>query len=128
MSRAGTSAVFLHLGYPEHPRNFPRLPLRMTIGLPHSSQSMSVATLTCPLPLALVTGFSPVILAIISCDRAAPSFSSGTSASTCFFSSPSNFETLFIPRHFGKLAHPSHGPRLPSRSNSTPPSFSHLIV
>src|SRR5579864_503414 len=33
-----------------------------------------------------------------------------------------------MPRHLGKLAQPSHGPRLPSRSSRTPPSFSHLIV
>ena len=43
-SFAGTSAVFRHFGYPLHPRNRPRRPLRMIMGLPHSSQSMSVVT------------------------------------------------------------------------------------
>src|SRR6185437_11480097 len=100
----------------------------MTMGLPHSSQSTSVGMLWWPLPLALVTGFSPVILAIISALRAAPSLSRGTRASACFFWSGSSLERFFIPRHLGKLAQPSHGPRLPSRSRRTPPSFSHLMV
>src|SRR5947209_3954301 len=99
----------------------------MTMGLPHSSQSMSVAMLCAPLPL-LMTGFSPVILAIISAERWAPSLRRGTRASTCLRWSASSLLRPFMPRHLGKLAHPSHGPRLPSRRSSTPPSFSHLIV
>ena len=39
---ASTSLAFLHFGYPVQARNGPRLPSRITIGLPHFSQMCSV--------------------------------------------------------------------------------------
>src|SRR4051794_27827018 len=90
---------------------------------------MSVAMfLSCPFPPAVVTGLSPRILASISCDLAAPSFSSGTSASTCFTSSGASFFIPFSALHLGNDEHPRNGPRFESRSSIGLPHFSHLIV
>src|SRR5438094_3981500 len=102
----------------------------MTIGLPHSSQSMSVAI--GPLDMATevtAAGFSPMIFAIRSCDFFASSARSGSSASTCLRSAPSSLAMLFIPRHLGNRLQPSHGPRFPVRKTSTPsPHLSHLML
>src|SRR5215213_5796338 len=107
--------------------NGPRRPLRITIGLPQSSQSMSVVigpVLAGALPSAPIAE-PPVSLSIISCERAAPSLSSGTSASTCANASPSSFFIIFVERHFGNVLHPRNGPRLLSRSSIGLPHFSH---
>src|SRR4051794_2385448 len=101
----------------------------MTIGLPHSSQSMSVGIGPVLAAALAATGFSPRIFATMAFALAAPSLSSGTRASTCFSWSPSSLVMLFIPRHLGKFEHPSHGPRLPSRRRRWPvPHLSHWIV
>src|SRR5690606_16933382 len=121
--RAGTSMVFLHLGYPLQPRNLPRRPVRMIIGLPHSSQSMSVAMF-----LTSAAGGRPLsarIFAAISCALADASLSSGSNASTCLAASPSSFLTILVERHLGKLEQPRNGPRLESRSSIGLPHFSH---
>src|SRR5688572_27758007 len=69
-----------------------------------------------------------MILLIISCALAVPSFSSGISASTCLRSAPSNFFIIFVERHFGNDLHPRNGPRLLSRSSMSLPHFSHFTV
>jgi hypothetical protein len=73
----------------------------MIIGLPHSSQSMSVV---------IVAGLDRRVgrvfaedLATISALFCAPSFSSGMSFSTCARSAPVSFFIIFVLRHFGKL-------------------------
>src|SRR5216110_2147899 len=98
----------------------------MIIGLPHSSQSMSVGIL-CGTPLE-GSAAPPITLATSACASAALCFNAGTNDSTCFNSSPASFAIVLIPRHFGNVAQPSHGPRLPSRSTIAPPHFSHLIA
>src|ERR1700722_1026946 len=120
---AGTSAVFLHLGYPLQPRNFPRRPVRMIIGLPHSSQSISVAIG----PFVLTAGNAPPV----SCETnfialSPPSLSAGISASTIFRSSPVIFATCRVARHLGNALHPRNGPRLLSRRIIALPHFSHF--
>src|SRR3954454_3671606 len=101
----------------------------MTMGLPHSSQSMSVAMLLgWAWPLPAEAGIAPVILAAISWALAAPSFRSGSSASTCLRSSPSSFLTILVLRHLGKLEQPRNGPRLASRRSIGLPHFSQLTV
>ena len=97
------------------------------MGLPHSSQSMSVAIGpvglgAAPLPPA------PTIFAISSCERAPSSFSIGISASTCARSAPTSFFIIFVDRHFGNDEHPRNGPRLLSRSSIALPHFSHGTV
>src|SRR6266566_623380 len=99
----------------------------MTIGLPHSSQSMSVGVPLIGLARAAV-GFSPSTLAINSCERAPASFNSGTRASTCFNSSPTSFFIILVERHLGKVEQPRNGPRLLSRKSIGLPHFSHGIV
>src|SRR5689334_835031 len=99
----------------------------MTIGLPHSSQSMSVAVPLMGLALAAV-GFSPKTLAAISAALELSSFRSGTSASTCLSSSPTSFFIIFVERHLGKLEQPRNGPRLESRRIIGLPHFSHGTV
>src|SRR5215213_1224743 len=125
-SRAGSSDVFLHFGYPLHPRNFPRRPVRTIIGLPHSSQSISVAIFVGF--AAALAGFSPRIFATIAALFSAPSLSSGISASTCARSGPASFFIIFVLRHFGKLEHPRNGPRLLSRRIIGLPHLSHATV
>src|SRR4029077_16247048 len=68
------------------------------------------------------------ILAIISAFFAAPSFSSGTSFSTCAKSAPSSFFIIFVLRHFGKLEQPRNGPRLLARRIILLPHFSQATV
>src|SRR5688500_1734388 len=98
----------------------------MIIGLPHSSQSMSVAMFA---GLALgAAGFSPRILATIAAFFSAPSFSSGISASTWARSAPSSFFIIFVLRHFGKLEQPRNGPRLLSRRIIGLPHLSQTTV
>src|SRR5687768_10154058 len=97
----------------------------MIIGLPHSSQSMSVGMFW-GTPLAGSAAL-PITLATSAAASAALCLSAGTSDSTCLSSSPASFDIVLIPRHLGNEAHPSHGPRLPSRSTIAPPHFSHLI-
>src|SRR2546421_8565633 len=99
----------------------------MTMGLPHSSQSMSVV-IGPTLPLLGAAGFAPMILAIISALLAAPSWSSGMSFSTCARSAPSSFFIIFVLRHLGKLEHPRNGPRLLSRRIIGLPHLSHATV
>src|ERR1700761_5785778 len=100
----------------------------MTIGLPHSSQSMSVG-IGPTFPVLGADGLAPMILATISCALADSSLSSGISASTCALSAPSSCLKLFIPRYLGKRLQPSHGPRLPPRRTRTPsPHLSHLML
>src|SRR5207253_6983573 len=101
-------------------------PVRMIIGLPHSSQSMSVGIFA-GTPL-LGRAALPITLATNACASAALCLSAGISDSTCLSSSPASLDMVLIPRHLGKLAHPSHGPRLPSRSTILPPHFSHLTA
>src|SRR5438105_4265908 len=100
----------------------------MIIGLPHSSQSMSVAMLLsfCPLPAA--AGLALMILSTIARALAPSSFSSGTSASTCARSAPCSFFIILVLRHLGKVEHPRNGPRLESRSSMGLPHFSHFTV
>ena len=62
----GDFAGVLALGVAAAAEEFPRRPLRMIIGLPHSSQSMSVV-IVAVMPLPAAAGFSPRILATISC-------------------------------------------------------------
>src|ERR1700733_4290732 len=99
----------------------------MTIGLPHSSQSMSVV-IGPVRAIPAAAGFSPMIFAINSWLLAASSLSSGKSASTCFKSSPTNFLTIFVERHLGNDEQPKNGPRFESRSNISLPHFSHFTV
>src|SRR4051794_5945645 len=96
----------------------------MTMGLPQSSQSMSVAML--PLGLGIAAS-PPVILAIISADFSAPSFRSGTSASICACCSGVSLLAIFVLRHLGKVLQPRNGPRLLSRSSMGLPHFSQGI-
>src|SRR4051794_37987929 len=97
------------------------------MGLPHSSQSMSVV-IGPVAPLPADAGFAPMILATISRAFSAPSFSSGTSASTCLRSAPSSFFIIFVDRHFGNVLHPRNGPRFESRRSIGLPHLSHLTV
>src|SRR5688500_9227508 len=97
------------------------------MGLPHSSQSMSVVMgPVAPLPAA--AGFTPMIFATSSRALSAPSLSSGTSASTCLRSAPSSFFIIFVLRHFGNVLHPRNGPRLLSRRSIGLPHFSQATV
>src|SRR5947199_4818869 len=98
----------------------------MIIGLPHSSQSMSVAMVVGR--AATLAGFSPRILAIISRLFCAPSFSSGMSFSTCARSAPVSFFIIFVFRHLGNDEHPRNGPRLLSRRIIGLPHLSHTTV
>src|SRR5687767_12789508 len=98
----------------------------MIIGLPHSSQSMSVVTF-CGM-VAAAAGLAPMILATSSRALSAPSFSSGTSASTCARSGPVSFFIIFVLRHFGNVLHPRNGPRLLSRRSIGLPHFSQATV
>src|SRR6187455_1673110 len=98
----------------------------MIIGLPHSSQSMSVVMFF-GLPL-VAAGFSPMIFATISRAFSAPSLSSGSSASTCLRSAPSSFFIIFVLRHLGKLEQPRNGPRLLSRRIILLPHLSQATV
>src|ERR1051325_2936243 len=98
----------------------------MIMGLPHSSQSMSVG-MFCGAPL-LGRVAVPITLAISCCASAALCLSAGSSDSTCLRSSSLTLPMVLMPRHLGKLAQPSHGPRLPSRRTMLPPHFSHLIA
>src|SRR5207248_1075311 len=100
----------------------------MIIGLPHSSQSMSVGMLESFWPLPAAAGFSPRILAIIAAFLAAPSLSSGINFSTCARSAPSSFFIIFVLRHLGKLEQPRNGPRLLSRRIIGLPHLSHTTV
>src|SRR4051812_39511185 len=100
----------------------------MTMGLPHSSQSMSVVIGPVRAAVAALAGFSPRIFAIIAALLAAPSFSSGMSFSTCARSAPSSFFIIFVLRHFGKLLQPRNGPRLLSRRIIGLPHLSQLTV
>src|SRR5205085_11109240 len=68
------------------------------------------------------------ILAIISCDFCAPSFSSGMSFSTCARSAPASFFIIFVLRHLGNDEHPRNGPRLLSRRIIGLPHLSHATV
>src|ERR1044071_4683555 len=99
----------------------------MVMGLPHSSQSMSVTVPLIGLARAAV-GFSPSTLAAISAALDPSSFKSGTSASICFSSSPASFFIIFVERHLGKLEQPRNGPRLESRKIIGLPHFSHGTV
>src|SRR4051812_37327774 len=82
-----------------------------------------------PVRVEGAAGFSPRILAIISCHLAASSFNSGSSASTCCLSAPSSLDIFFMPRHLGKRLQPNQGPRLPPRRTILPsPHFSQAIV
>src|SRR4051812_42030491 len=100
----------------------------MTIGFPHSSQSMSVG-IGPTRPFVGADGFAPTILATIACALADSSLRSGMSASTCALSAPSSLEKFFMPRHLGKRLQPSQGPRLPPRRTRIPsPHFSQWIV
>src|SRR5438270_9274933 len=96
----------------------------MIIGLPHSSQSISVGMLVLPLTLAAAAGLSPTILAAISRAFSAPSWSNGKSFSTCWRFAPSSFLTILVLRHLGKLEQPRNGPRLLSRRSIGLPHFS----
>src|SRR5687768_14040554 len=98
----------------------------MIIGLPHSSQSMSVVVPLIFLVAEAATGLSPRILAIISWLLAASSLSNGISASTCASSSPASFLAILVLRHLGKVLQPRNGPRLLSRRSIGLPHFSHL--
>src|SRR5947208_813050 len=99
----------------------------MTMGLPHSSQSMSVARLaTSFLPAA--AGLSPMILATSSWALAPSSLSNGMSASTCLRSSPVSFLTILVERHLGKVEQPRKGPRFESRRSMGLPHFSQATV
>src|SRR5687768_2435830 len=98
----------------------------MIIGLPHSSQSMSVVTF-CGV-VGAAAGLAPMILATSSWALAAPSFSSGTSASTCARSGPVSFFIILVERHFGNVLHPRNGPRLLSRRSIGLPHFSQATV
>src|SRR3954468_3753288 len=100
----------------------------MIIGFPHSSQSMSVGIDFSATALDAAAGFSPRIFATISRDFSAPSFNSGSSASTCLRSAPSSFFIIFVDRHFGKLEQPRNGPRLLSRRIIGLPHLSHATV
>src|SRR5688500_7293412 len=100
----------------------------MIIGLPHSSQSISVVIgYFGPAAVVVRLGFSARIFAMMSALSAAPSFSSGVSASICFLSSGDSLVIAMRPRHFGYLLQPSHGPRLPSRKYSGEPQVLHAI-
>src|SRR5215213_10030570 len=97
------------------------------MGLPHSSQSMSVV-IGPVAPLPADAGLAPMILATSSRAFSAPSFSSGTSASTCLRSAPSSFFIIFVLRHLGNELQPRNGPRLLSRRSIGLPHFSHFTV
>src|SRR4051794_31028986 len=98
------------------------------MGLPHSSQSMSVVIGPDRPPCAGPAGFSPRIFATMSFDLAPSSFSSGISASTCFRSAPASFFIIFVDRHFGNDEQPRNGPRLLSRRIIGLPHFSQATV
>src|SRR4051794_12336366 len=98
----------------------------MIIGLPHSSQSMSVVMVVGLTPTA--AGVSPRIFATISALFCAPSFSNGMSFSTCARSAPSSFFIIFVLRHLGNDEHPRNGPRLLSRRIIGLPHLSHATV
>src|SRR4051794_21800130 len=98
----------------------------MIIGLPHSSQSMSVVIVDGF--TGALAGFSPRILATISALFCAPSFSSGMSFSTCARSAPASFFIIFVLRHLGKLLQPRNGPRLLSRRIIGLPHLSQATV
>src|SRR5687767_10169718 len=98
----------------------------MIIGLPQSSQSMSVVTFAGL--VGALAGILPVIFAAISAALPASSSSSGSSASTCFRSSPTSFFIIFVDRHFGNVLQPRNGPRLLPRSSIGLPHFSHATV
>src|SRR6476646_2929100 len=97
------------------------------MGLPHSSQSISVAIFV-GFAAPAAAGFSPRIFATIAAFFSAPSFSSGLSASTWARSAPSSFLLLFVLRHFVKLEQPRNGPRLLSRRIIGRPHVSHATV
>src|SRR3954463_6138259 len=99
----------------------------MTMGLPHSSQSMSVAVPLMGLALAAV-GFSPRTLAAISAALEPSSLRSGTSASICWSSSPTSFFIILVERHLGKEEQPRKGPRFESRRIIGLPHFSQATV
>src|SRR5215207_1438794 len=100
----------------------------MIMGLPPSSQSMSVVIgYFGPAAVVVRLGFSARIFAMMSALSAAPSFSSGVSASICFLSSGESLAIAMRPRHLGYLLQPSHGPRLPSRRYSGEPHVLHEI-
>src|SRR3954464_4186147 len=101
----------------------------MIMGLPHSSQSMSVVIgYFGPAAVVVRLGLSARILAMMSALSAAPSLSSGVSASICFLSSGESLVIALRPRPFEFLLQPSHGPRLPSRRYSGEPQVLHEIV
>src|SRR5688572_5171369 len=77
---------------------------------------------------AAAAGLAPMILAIISAFLAAPSLSSGMSASTCARSAPVSFFIIFVLRHLGKLEQPRNGPRLESRRIIGLPHLSQATV
>src|SRR5688500_12289372 len=87
---------------------------------------MSVVTF-CGTP-AGAAGLAPMIFATSACALAAPSLSSGTSASTCARSGPESFFIIFVERHFGNVLHPRNGPRLLSRRSIGLPHFSQATV
>src|SRR3954463_6541723 len=97
------------------------------MGLPHSSQSMSVTVPLMGLVLA-AAGFSPRTLAAISAAFEPSSLSSGTRASICLRSSPVSFFIILVDRHFGKDEQPRKGPRLLSRRIMALPHFSQATV
>src|SRR3954466_6396910 len=99
----------------------------MVMGLPHSSQSMSVTVPLIGLARA-AAGFSPRTFAAISAAFEPSSFKSGTSASICLRSSPVSFFIIFVARHLGNDEHPRNGPRLLSRRIIGLPHFSHATV
>src|SRR5437762_10631028 len=98
----------------------------MIIGLPHSSQSMSVVMDEGLTPI--LAGFSPRIFATRAALFCAPSFNSGMSFSTCARSAPSSFFIIFVLRHLGNDEHPRNGPRLLSRRIIGLPHLSHTTV
>src|SRR3954451_16453124 len=98
----------------------------MIMGLPHSSQSMSVVIGPFSLPAA--AGLAPMIFDTSSALFAPSSFNSGMSASICARSAPSSFFIIFVERHFGNDEQPRNGPRLLSRRIIGLPHLSHATV
>src|SRR5947209_14038229 len=99
----------------------------MIMGLPHSSQSISVAMLAVGF-LPAAAGLSPMILATSSRALAPSSLRSGTRASTCLRSSPVSFFIILVDRHLGNVEQPRNGPRLESRRIIGLPHFSQATV
>src|SRR3954468_16974885 len=101
----------------------------MIMGLPHSSQSMSVGMFRC---VAAGAGMSrpncAEICAAICAALAPPSFNAGISVSMYSRALPSSLATCLVARHLGKLLHPRNGPRLESRRIIGLPHFSHGTV